>query len=624
MADLTGQMLGQYQIGARIGRGGMASVYRARQLSMDRDVAIKIISGERSGNPEFMARFEREARVIAHLQHPHILPVIDFGRSGEHVYLVMRLAEGGALSDRIAQDGLTLRQVARFVEQIASALEYAHLRGVIHRDLKPNNVLLDELDNAYLTDFGIAKLLAGSTSSNLTSTGAVMGTPAYMAPEQWRSEPVDARTDLYALGVILYELLIGAPPFHADTPFGMMFKHVEEAPPPPCRINPALPDRLERVLLCALAKNPARRYASAAALMQDFRAALDGLPEAVLSAPLPRATPDEVIRAATPSPNPAPAPQPAARTVEVTPPNAIAPPVIYTRPPIARSRPAARRARRPKSAWLWAAFGAAALLIVALGVAGIYLALERDRGTPPPVVANGGESPGDAPLHPPLAAVEDVTVVATLSGASADPTTAPATTATTAASPTPAAAICGSLASRVQANQAARTTLLPALHTTVRATPGLSGVALRRIPPGQVFQVLEGPACADSIAWWRIEGVDASGSWSGWIGEGREGTYWIEPLALGEAVCPGAQAPRLTPGGRGRVTLEPPLPSRVRAEPHTGGDYLGQFAPGQVFDVLSGPVCDAAARWWWLVRGRGLEGWIAEGAGGEYYLEPVT
>ncbi|MEJ5370339.1 MAG: serine/threonine-protein kinase, partial [Bryobacteraceae bacterium] len=171
----------------------------------------------------------------------------------------------GVLSDRLRQTPLTLAQVTRFLTQIASALHYAHQRGIVHRDLKPNNVLLDALDNVYLTDFGIAKMLAGTTTTaqSLTATGSVMGTPAYMAPEQWRSEPVDARTDIYALGIMLYEMLLGVLPFQADTPFSMMYKHFD-APPPPLRaINPALPPALESVVLRALAKDPADRYPSA-------------------------------------------------------------------------------------------------------------------------------------------------------------------------------------------------------------------------------------------------------------------------------------------------------------------------------------------------------------------------
>lgn len=618
MADLTGQTLGQYEIGARIGRGGMASVYRARQLSMDRDVAIKVISAGVSDNPEFVARFEREAHVIARLQHPHILPVIDFGRSGEFVYLVMRLVESGTLSRRIEAPDLTLRRVARFIEQIASALEYAHGLGIVHRDLKPNNVLLDELDNCYLTDFGIAKLLAGAPSSNLTSPGAVMGTPAYMAPEQWRSEPVDARTDLYALGVMLYELVLGAQPFQADTPFGMMFKHIDEPPPAPCRVNPDLPLPVERVLLRALAKDPAQRYPAAPELVHALHAALAGLPDRTLNAPLPRASDEEIARAATPPP-----PLPAA--LEISPPRDISPPPVdpapISVPPIARPRPTAppRRQRSLR----WTALLASALVIGALALGAAYLLSEREPSAPPPVIAENDPSPS-APSA--TRAARPASPTATQASAAALTPPALAASATPEPLPTPTREViaCGALESRVQANQAARTTLLPALNTTVRAAPGLSGDEVRRIPPGQAFQVLDGPACADSIAWWRIEGVDRDGAWTGWIGEGRDETYWIEPFALGPALCPGAQAPRLAPGEQGRVTLDPPLPSRVRAAPHTGGEYLDQLPPGRVFSTVSGPICDDAKRWWWLVRSGDLEGWVAEGADGAYYLEPLT
>ncbi|MCZ7541608.1 MAG: protein kinase [Anaerolineae bacterium] len=303
MAELSGHMLGQYHLGDLVGRGGMASVYRARQVSMDRDVAIKVMSAALSHNAEFVARFEREARVIARLQHPHILPVIDFGRSNEHIYLVMRYVESGILSDRLRASTLSISQANRFLSQIASALEYAHQRGVIHRDLKPNNVLLDEMDNAYLTDFGIAKMLAGTTTGaqSLTATGSVMGTPAYMAPEQWRSEPVDARTDIYALGVILYEMLMGALPFQAETPFGMMYKHFDTPPPLPSLINPALPPTLERVMLRALAKQPGERFQSARQMAEGFAAAVTALPPTLCEKPLPRATPEQIERATPPA-----------------------------------------------------------------------------------------------------------------------------------------------------------------------------------------------------------------------------------------------------------------------------------------------------------------------------------
>ena len=226
MSDLVGKSLDQYQLLSLLGRGGMAAVYRSHQPSMDRDVAIKVISGQLADDPTFIARFEREARLIAKLQHPHILPVYDFGRRDGVLYLVMRLVEGGSLDERLRQGPLSLDVAAQMFTDIASALTYAHDQGIIHRDLKPNNILLDSKDNPYLTDFGIAKMMQDSTGQ-ITATGTIIGTPSYMAPEMWRGEAVDARTDIYSLGIMLYEMVTGALPFKGDTPYALMYKHFD-------------------------------------------------------------------------------------------------------------------------------------------------------------------------------------------------------------------------------------------------------------------------------------------------------------------------------------------------------------------------------------------------------------
>ena len=282
---LISTTLGNYEIVGRIGKGGMATVYRARQVNMQRDVAIKIISADLAEDPQFMARFEREAQVIANLQHPRILPVHDFGHEGEIAYLVMRLIEGESLYTRLRRGALPLRQASKYVDQVSEALDYAHSQGVIHRDLKPNNVLIDEWDNLYLMDFGLAKIVAASQS--LTATGAVLGTPAYMAPEQWRGEPVDARTDVYALGVILYEMVVGHTPFESDTPFTLMYKHCNDAPPSPRDTSPELPEAVEGVILKALAKQPEQRFQSAGELAREFGAVVRVAGSLVLTPPAP-------------------------------------------------------------------------------------------------------------------------------------------------------------------------------------------------------------------------------------------------------------------------------------------------------------------------------------------------
>ncbi|HLY29243.1 MAG TPA: protein kinase [Aggregatilineales bacterium] len=275
MADLIGQTLGQYQIIALLGEGGMATVYRARQVSFERDVAIKVIHSALTGSSSFADRFTHEAKMIGSLSHPHILKVFDYGQHEDIAYLVMELLVGGSLNDLIHRGAMPFEQVERLLDQMASALDYAHGRGIIHRDLKPQNVLLDSQGNAFLTDFGIAKML--NTSSGLTQTGAVVGTPAYMSPETWRTEAIDARSDIYSLGVMLYEMLAGEVPFAADTPFGMMHKHIYELPPSLHNLKQDLPDAIDGVLYKALAKEPGDRFASAGELTKSFKAALEGI-----------------------------------------------------------------------------------------------------------------------------------------------------------------------------------------------------------------------------------------------------------------------------------------------------------------------------------------------------------
>ncbi len=269
----SGEQIGPYLVRERIGQGGMAEVYRAYQPSVRREVALKIIPLESAtGQTVLQERFKQEAEVVAALEHPHILPVIDYGISDQVLYIAMRYVRGGTLRDLLEQQPLGQELAVRLFGQIAQALGYAHRRAVIHRDLKPSNILLDDEKNAYLADFGLAKML--SDVSQLTLTGAVVGTPAYMAPEQLRGDPVDHRADIYSLGVILYHMLVGRPPFEGPTAFSLIYQHIEKAPPPPHEFNPDLLPGVEHVLLQALQKAPADRFDTAEQMAQALTEAL--------------------------------------------------------------------------------------------------------------------------------------------------------------------------------------------------------------------------------------------------------------------------------------------------------------------------------------------------------------
>ena len=292
MSDpLIGKTLGQFEILEAIGQGGMAMVYKARQPAMNRIVALKVLSTPMAVNPAFLARFKQEAQMIASLEHAHILPVYDMGEQEGWVFIAMRYMSHGTLTSRIAQGPIPLKDVSKWIEQIGSALDYAHQRGVIHRDVKPSNVLLDAQGNAFLADFGIAKWSEGSIS--LTGSG-VIGTPQYMSPEQGQGLKIDGRSDEYSLAVMAYEMIIGRPPFDAETPLAIVLKHITEPLTPPISINPRVPQAVSDVISKALSKDPDDRYPTTAAFAQALSAVIAaGAIGGTL--PLPSAAPTEAV-----------------------------------------------------------------------------------------------------------------------------------------------------------------------------------------------------------------------------------------------------------------------------------------------------------------------------------------
>ncbi len=363
MSFTAGQTVGAYRIVEQLGSGGMATVYKAYHAALDRYVAIKVMHPAFKGDAGFLARFQREARVVARLEHPHIVPVYDYAEHEGSPYLVMRFVEGETLKARLQRGQLTLPEILDVARPMGEALTYAHAQGVLHRDIKPSNVLLTAEGKVFLTDFGLARIVQAGESS--LTRDALVGTPYYISPEQaiGKSE-LDARTDIYSFGVVLYELLTGRVPFQSDTPFAVIHDHIYTPLPLPTAVNPNLPAALERVLLKAMAKEPADRYDSALDLAAAVQDAVTGAALAPPARPAPAAPPVS-------------APEP--------------------RPVSAKETP-----RNKKRGWVLALGGLAALAAAAV-VAVLLLSGRGDEPSPATVVNN---PPTQAPTGP---AVEEPT-----------------------------------------------------------------------------------------------------------------------------------------------------------------------------------------------------------------------
>jgi serine/threonine protein kinase len=298
MNDLVGRTLSKYRIVARLGRGGMAEVYKAYQPGLNRYVAIKVLHSHLADDEDFIGRFEREATAVARLRHPHIVQVFDFDLENDLYFMVMEFVEGPTLKAELKERSVkgqifTLAETSRIITALASAIDYAHSRGMVHRDLKPANIMFTVEGQVVLTDFGIARIVG---ATRYTLTGAISGTPAYMSPEQGQGERGDERSDIYSLGVILYEMVTGRVPFDADTPFAIIMKHINESLPLPTMVNPNIPEAVERVILKAMSKNPDDRYQSANEMAKALRDAVGVSADQTLAAmpvstiaPAPRA-----------------------------------------------------------------------------------------------------------------------------------------------------------------------------------------------------------------------------------------------------------------------------------------------------------------------------------------------
>jgi len=267
------EKIGLYEIKSELGRGGMATVYRGYDPRFEREVAVKVLPRELlHADPQFRLRFEREAKIIAQLEHSAIVPVYDVGEADGQPYFVMRYMNGGSLSERIKAGVSSIEEAARILGAIAPGLDEAHSKGFVHRDIKPSNILFDRKDNPYISDFGIAKML--ETQSGSVTGSAIIGTPAYMAPEQASGEAIDGRADIYALGIILFEMLTGKQPYEADTPMGVAVKHIIEPVPHILDVNPKLPAGMDTIIQNAMAKDRNKRFGTAMEMTSALKALL--------------------------------------------------------------------------------------------------------------------------------------------------------------------------------------------------------------------------------------------------------------------------------------------------------------------------------------------------------------
>ncbi|HEX8627782.1 MAG TPA: Stk1 family PASTA domain-containing Ser/Thr kinase [Catenuloplanes sp.] len=343
------QLGGRYEVGELLGYGGMAEVHRGRDLRLGRDVAIKMLRTDLARDQTFQERFRREAQHAAALNHPAIVAVYDTGEetaaTGEKLpFIVMEYVNGRTLKEVLAAEGrLMPRRALEITADMCAALEFSHRHGIIHRDVKPGNVMLTQNGQVKVMDFGIARALA-SGASTMTQTSAVIGTAQYLSPEQARGESVDARSDVYAAGCVLFELLCGHPPFVGDSPVSVAYQHVREEPPTPSELNPDVPPDLDAIVLKALSKNPLNRYQSAQEMRADVLRAVSGRP--VLATPVMR---DDETMAIAPTHRPAGATRPIPASVGGPPP-----------PP------------RRTSSWVMAALAGLGVLAVIALVVGLY------------------------------------------------------------------------------------------------------------------------------------------------------------------------------------------------------------------------------------------------------------
>lgn len=397
MDDLSGRIIKDYHLQQLLGEGGMGAVYQAIQMNLNRAVAVKILPSTLAQREDFIKRFTLEAETVAALEHPNIIPIYDYGFHEGIGYIVMRLLTGGTLADRLMhyQEGLTslpsLPEIAELLKQLASGLDFTHAQGVLHRDIKPSNVMFDGHGNAMIVDFGLAKVV--DLSGSLTMTGTVMGTPSYMAPEQWRSEKLSPATDQYAVGAVAYTLVTGQVPFEAATPFAIMYKHLNEEPTPPDLFRQNLPANVAVILGRAMAKLPEDRYPTITDFAADFEQAVSQRSSEATGFFL-----YEVPAEPAAQPYPTPASIPVAEDIETE--------ILLSPSPPSQVLPLPRSQSRW---WVWGAM--IGVLVLGLGLAVVWLMGNDSQDQPPtesPTFTVAALAPGET--EPAVTLTEELAV----------------------------------------------------------------------------------------------------------------------------------------------------------------------------------------------------------------------
>jgi serine/threonine protein kinase len=674
-------MLGQYELRDLLGSGGMGAVYLGYQAVLERLVAIKVLNVALITDPDYLARFTREAKTSASLEHPHIVPVYDYGTQNGISYVVMRYLTGGSLAERLDHSTRTgrplpsLSETAQIIRQLASALDYAHERGVIHRDVKTNNVMFDNQGTAFLVDFGIAKLTY--STSALTGTGMSVGTPSYMSPEQWRGEPVTPAADQYALGVTAYAMLTGRLPFEAETPFALMHKHLNEQPTPVQAFRGDLPGAVRDVVSRALAKDPTARYETTSAFARDLETAVQGksgAPTGFFLTPLPPKPKIELPD--QPTITPAPVSASPGKTFAEIPPVSLP---LFDDTGIRSSAEVGATASQvtpPRRPVLSGGMMILAAVLLIAGVVGVLLYSTRDNapqenGT---AVADTIGSGTNVTAVTASAATDESTSSA---GVISDSTEVPSPTRTVSPTETPLPTDTSTFTSTNTTTPSPEPSATPTLTATDTATLSVRAAALATrdafstatatfwtiTPTPDMDQTLaaeltmiHAEELTGTATLWTLTPTDTPTETptSTFTSSPSEtptdtatftatATRTLPPTATATrtipptptvvpptltpaplAQCPDIRPSRLGVGMEGYVLQDDARALNVRRGSGTSFSTVAQLQIGETFEILEGPICGEEFAWFRITaRSGAVVGWVAEGDDDAYFIAPV-